>query len=95
MATGCVKIVKSAKEFDPSTGKFIPEEKRAKSVDLFKGCFLISAPDVCFDAKDGLTYCWCSSNDLCNSVRALSSSLGLVSLFVILSVTLSDFQTKL
>ena len=37
MATGCVKIVKSAKEFDPSTGKFIPEEKRAKSVDLFKG----------------------------------------------------------
>lgn len=95
MATGCVKIVKSAKEFDPSTGKFIPEEKRAKSVDLFKGCFLISAPDVCFDAKDGLTYCWCSSNDLCNSVRPLSSSLGLVSLFVILSVTLSDFQTKL
>ena len=37
MATGCVKIVKRAKEFDPSTGKFIPEEKRAKSVDLFKG----------------------------------------------------------
>ena len=31
------------------------------------GCFLISAPDVCFDAKDDLTYCWCSSNDLCNA----------------------------
>jgi hypothetical protein len=95
MATGCVKIVKRAKEFDPSTGKFVPEEKRAKSVDLFKGCFLISAPDVCFDAKDGLTYCWCSSNDLCNSVTTLSSSVGLISLLVILSVTLSDFQTKL
>ena len=37
MATGCVKIVKRAKEFDPDTGKFIPEERRAKSVDLFKG----------------------------------------------------------
>ena len=37
MATGCVKIVKRAKEFDEHTGKFIPEEKRAKSVDLFKG----------------------------------------------------------
>ena len=37
MATGCVKIVKKAPEFDPSTGKYIPEEKRVKSVDLFKG----------------------------------------------------------
>ena len=37
MATGCVKIVKRAPEFDPATGKFIPEEKRVASVDLFKG----------------------------------------------------------
>lgn len=72
MATGCVKIVKRAPEFDPATGKFIPEEKRVASVDLFKGCFLISAPDVCFEAKDGLTYCWCSSSDLCNSAPSLT-----------------------
>ena len=23
------------------------------------GCFLISTPDICFDAKDGYSYCWC------------------------------------
>ena len=33
---------------------------------IFAGCFLIAAPDVCYDAKDELTYCWCSSGDLCN-----------------------------
>ena len=21
---------------------------------------------MCYDAKDGYTYCWCSSGDLCN-----------------------------
>ena len=36
----------------------------------FRGCFLISTPDTCHDAKDGLTYCWCSSSDLCNKVRS-------------------------
>ena len=45
--------------------------------------------------QDGLTYCWCSSNDLCNSAQTLGSSLTLMSLLVILSVTFSDFQTKL
>ena len=48
MATGCVKIVKRAKEFDPSTGKFIPEEKRAKSVDLFKGRWIEDYFDFVF-----------------------------------------------
>ena len=33
---------------------------------LSVGCFLIPAPDVCHDAKNGLSYCWCSSGDLCN-----------------------------
>ena len=36
MATGCVKIVKKAYEFD-HIGKFIPENKRGKDVDLFRG----------------------------------------------------------
>jgi len=70
MATGCVKITKKADDFDPVTGKFIPVERRRKNVDLFRGCFLISTPTVCYTAKDGpnkgLTYCWCSNNDLCN-----------------------------
>ena len=100
MATGCVKILKRAFDFD-HLGKFIPEHKRGQDVDLFRGefvntilffvcsfvvdilffcfmfyvctntiilpgCFLISTPDVCYDAKDGYTYCWCSSGDLCN-----------------------------
>ena len=36
MATGCVKIVNKAFEFD-HLGKFIPAHKRAKDVDLFRG----------------------------------------------------------
>eukprot|EP00090_Calanus_glacialis_P047448 TRINITY_DN9866_c0_g1_i2.p1 TRINITY_DN9866_c0_g1~~TRINITY_DN9866_c0_g1_i2.p1 ORF type:complete len:133 (-),score=13.95 TRINITY_DN9866_c0_g1_i2:12-410(-) len=68
MATGCVKILKKAYELD-HLGKFIPKNKRGEDVDLFRGCFLIAAPDVCFDAKDGLTYCWCSSGDLCNDAN--------------------------
>ena len=37
MATGCVKILKKGTDFDPITGKFVPEEKRAPTVELFKG----------------------------------------------------------
>ena len=37
MATGCVKILKKGSDFDPITGKFVPEEKRAATVELFKG----------------------------------------------------------
>ena len=36
MATGCVKILKKAYEFD-HLGKFIPENKRGKDVYLFRG----------------------------------------------------------
>ena len=36
MATGCVKILKKAYEFD-HLGKFIPENKRGKDIDLFRG----------------------------------------------------------
>lgn len=73
MATGCVKIYKKALEFDPYDGKFIPPEKRGTDKDFFRGCFLISTPDICFDAKDGYSYCWCSTKDLCNSCRALTT----------------------
>ena len=37
MATGCVKILKKGSDFDPITGKFVPEEKRPPTVELFKG----------------------------------------------------------
>ena len=30
-----------------------------RSNHLTEGCFLISTPDICFDAKDGYSYCWC------------------------------------
>ena len=36
MATGCVKILKKAYEFD-HLGKFIPLHKRGQDVDLFRG----------------------------------------------------------
>ena len=39
MATGCVKILKRAYEFD-HLGKFIPEHKRGQNVDLFRGQFV-------------------------------------------------------
>lgn len=87
MATGCVKILKKGTDFDPITGKFVPEEKRAPTVELFKGCFLISTPDVCFTAKDELTYCWCSSNDLCNSTVKISSSSLLISILFMYLIT--------
>ena len=36
MATGCVKILKIAYEFD-HLGEFIPVHKRGQDVDLFRG----------------------------------------------------------
>ena len=38
-----------------------PFEKLLKAIYqfTFSGCFLISTPDICFDAKDGYSYCWC------------------------------------
>ena len=39
MATGCVKILKTAYEFD-HLGEFIPPHKRGHDVDLFRGNIL-------------------------------------------------------
>ena len=40
------------------------------------GCFLISTADTCFDAANGLTYCWCSSKDLCKTgVHLISNNM--------------------
>ena len=35
MATGCVKILRKALDFDKN-GKYIPEHKRGPDVDLFR-----------------------------------------------------------
>ena len=34
---------------------------------LLRGCFVLAVPDRCYMAKNGLSYCWCSQKDLCNS----------------------------
>jgi len=88
MATGCVKIYRKALEFDPYDGKFIPPEKRGTDIDYFRGCFLISTPDICFDAKDGYSYCWCSTKDLCNSSPTALTSPPLLLLLLLLPTTL-------
>jgi len=87
MATGCVKILKKAYEFD-HLGKFIPLHKRGKDVDLFRGCFLIAAPDICYDARDELTYCWCSSGDLCNAGHGAGHGLACLGLIGLVHLVL-------
>merc|ERR1719270_581370 len=82
MATGCVKILRKALDFNHD-GKYIPEHKRGPDIDLFRGCFLISTPDTCHDAKDGLTYCWCSSSDLCN--KAPSEKVPMLLIILVLT----------
>ena len=37
---------------------------------LLRGCFVLAVPDRCYMAKNGLSYCWCSQKDLCNSAMA-------------------------
>ena len=39
------------------------------------GCFLVSTADTCHDSTtNGLSYCWCSHTDLCNTSHGCSSS---------------------
>ena len=37
---------------------------------VLRGCFVLKVPDRCYSAKNGLSYCWCSTKDLCNSATA-------------------------
>jgi len=69
--TACVKIFKKSQGFD-EFGHFIPPERRASDVTMFRGCFLVRLPDTCYESTSNrLTYCWCSNADLCNSVLPL------------------------
>ena len=42
---------------------------------LVRGCFVLKVPDRCYTAKNGLSYCWCSTKDLCNSATSLKLNL--------------------
>ncbi len=36
---------------------------------LMRGCFILAVPDRCYNANNGLSYCWCSTKDLCNAAE--------------------------
>ena len=77
---------KEDRQTDSLTKRFIYID--VLSVVCCAGCFLIPAPDVCHDAKDGLSYCWCSSVDLCNCGEdGRGGYLGLVLIIVIFSIS--------
>jgi len=82
--TACVKIFKKSQGFD-EFGHFIPPERRASDVTMFRGCFLVRLPDTCYESTSNrLTYCWCSNADLCNSVSSVYNFLSFYQLSVIL-----------
>lgn len=75
--TGCVKIYIDSEEMllrqqreNPNPTAFgempkLPERYENDPV-LMRGCFVLAVPDRCYNAKSGLSYCWCSTKDLCN-----------------------------
>ncbi|XP_023341577.1 uncharacterized protein LOC111711442 [Eurytemora carolleeae] len=82
MNTGCLKIYKKAQGFDEEN-KFIPLEKRGTDIELFRGCFLVSVPDTCYESSTSkLSYCWCSHRDLCNNTGR-PAPLGNLKFFVL------------
>ena len=50
-SSGCVKI-------------FISKANHNQVIR--RDCFVLAVPDRCYEAKNGLSYCWCSKKDLCN-----------------------------
>lgn len=79
--TGCVKIYIDTEEmmlkrqsdmgfgygFTPPEGiPPLPDRYLGNPV-LRRGCFVLAVPDRCYTAQNGLSYCWCSQKDLCNS----------------------------
>ena len=84
--TGCVKIyvdteamlMKRQTHYGYSFGFPAPEgvpplpEKYMGNPVLRRGCFVLAVPDRCYMANNGLTYCWCSTKDLCNSATSFN-----------------------
>nr|XP_040564205.1 uncharacterized protein LOC121114335 [Lepeophtheirus salmonis]XP_040564206.1 uncharacterized protein LOC121114335 [Lepeophtheirus salmonis] len=75
--TGCVKIYIDSEEMmmrrqrkfgvPPGADGYpeLPLEYQNNPV-MLRGCFVLAVPDRCYTAKSGLSYCWCSTKDLCN-----------------------------
>ena len=96
--TGCVKIYINTEEmmmrrhaeygygygFPPPEGVPPLPDRYLGNPVLRRGCFVLAVPDRCYTAQNGLSYCWCSQKDLCNSApHALKGrGLGVVSLLV-------------
>ena len=77
-ASSCVKISRPTNMFD-SWGRFVPPDQRRPPETLFRGCFVLDLrQDICYNARDGLRYCWCSSKDLCNSSPSSQSQIKIV-----------------
>ena len=80
MNTGCVKIYIDTEEmlmrqamnygYSPAVGKYpdLPKKFQSNPV-VMRGCFVLAVPDRCYNAKNGLSYCWCSTKDLCNGAE--------------------------
>ena len=80
--TGCVKIFIDSEEmmlrrnqqygYAYPTGEgsapALPERYLDNPI-LLRGCFVLAVPDRCYTANNGLTYCWCSTKDLCNTAQ--------------------------
>ena len=78
--TGCVKIYIDSEEmlmnqqrnygYPPGFGEMpkLPKKYQGDPV-LLRGCFVLAVPDRCYNAQNGLSYCWCSQKDLCNAAR--------------------------
>lgn len=79
--TGCVKIYIDTEEMmmrrqaelgygygmqPPDGVPPLPERYMGNPV-IRRGCFVLAVPDRCYTANNGLSYCWCSQKDLCNS----------------------------
>lgn len=81
--SGCVKIFFDSEELlykkkvesgyvygrkpgDDAPNQLLPERLNNNPV-LLRGCFVLAVPDRCYMSTTGLSYCWCSQKDLCNS----------------------------
>ena len=83
--TGCVKIYIDTEEmmlrrqaeygygygFPPPEGVPPLPDRYLGNPVLRRGCFVLAVPDRCYTAQNGLSYCWCSQKDLCNSSPSL------------------------
>ena len=61
---------------------------------LIRGCFVLKVPDRCYTATNGLSYCWCSTKDLCNSapnpIHRSPIGVGIILQYVLTSINHSN-----